>query len=705
MNTLSSAARPRSAFTAKVFAMFAVAALFLAQAGSAQAIRGGSSVSGSAAPWLVGLATKDSNGDTYGCSGSVIAPTWILTAAHCVTEETGEGIVTFDASEVRVMRPGQNPRGAGAWESAYRAVSVIPNNNYLFNDEWQPWADLALIELDSPIPGTKVIALDAASTSHKSGANVRAYGWGSTSNSGTTATSGRSTPLKVLSGIGDASCRKWTVRGYIHGASLICAGATTNTNAICAGDSGGPLVRFSPTGKPVQIGVTSFAGQAECASYQRPGQFVRIATVRWWIDYHIGKSTELNWLYFLSETENAMAVSETAGGSAIVALGRNDLDEADEWAAERMYADLGRQDLSFAPTSEGVDFGGTPAQLSDTEAADLLSDGRALWIGTDYRDDYSLPLAWVTSATGQTNDNPALWTSGADVAMAALGSDYMNDWTWGAADVVPTSTGAYAIYYATKGSDTEIIVVAYMNNGTLDTSFGGDGVVRIGRAAVGDFANGGATLNNGDLLLTGSVEGTCSTWRITAAGNLSTTWGSGGRATLPLAACQVTAAVSDGADGAYITGVDRWSRDTSNTRGFIARLNSAGALVSTFGTDGYVRIDTTGSDALWDICRTPGGAVAAVGTSAASTLSAADVRTTGAGSLALLAMVNSSGKATTHLGGKVSRQYALGGQRDEFNAVTCTTDGNVVAAGWSAIPWDDIDYSFQWGLVMSFAAE
>ena len=101
----------------------------------------------------------------------------------------------------------------------------------------------------------------------------------------------------------------------------------------------------------------------------------------------------------------------------------------------------------------------------------------------------------------------------------------------------------------------------------------------------------------------------------------------------------------------------------------------------------------------------PGGAIAAVGTGAASTLSDADLKTTGAGSLALLAMVTPTGKATSFLGGKISRQYALGGQRDEFNAVTCMSDGNVVAAGWSAIPWSDIEYADQWGLVMSFAAQ
>lgn len=695
----------RWALVARLTAVLAAAVLFFGQAGSVQAIRGGSNVSGAAAPWLVGIKTKDSNGDSYVCSGSVIAPTWILTAAHCVTEETDEGIFTFDASEVRVMRPGQNPWAAGAWESAYRAVSVIPNENYLFNDEWQPWADLALIELDAPIPGTKAVSLDAAGTSHNSGANVRAYGWGSTSNSGSTPASGKSTPLKVLAGIGDSSCRKWTVGGFAHGASLICAGATTNTNAICAGDSGGPLVRFTRTGKPVQIGVTSFAGQAECASYSRPGQFVRVATVRWWIDFHIGKSTELNWLYFLNSAENAMTVAEVQGGAGVLALGRTDYDSADDWAAERLYADLGRQDTSFAPSTSGVDVGTAPAEVSDVEAADVLSDGRGVWIGTDYRDEYSLPIAWATSATGQTNDNPALWASGATVAMAALGGDYMNDWTWGGVDIVTTTTGARAIYYATKGADTDIVVVSYSNDGTLDTSFGGDGVVRLGRAGIGEWANGAVILSDGKLLLAGSVEGSCSTWKLSPAGELDTSWGTGGRAALPLAACELTAAVSDGFGGVYVSGADRWVRSTSNTRSFMARLNSSGALVPTFGNAGYVRVDTTGADALWDICRTPGGTVAAVGTSAASTLSMEDLKTKGAGSLALLVMVTPSGKATSFLGGKISRQYALGGQRDEFNAVTCTSDGSVVAAGWSAIPWSDVEYAYQWGLVMSFAAQ
>jgi len=702
MNTLSSAVQPRSAFTTKVFAVFAVAVLFLAQAGSAQAIRGGSSVSASSTPWLVGILT---DGDSTICTGTVIAPTWILTAAHCVTEETDDGIITYSASEVRVLRPGVNPWAAGTWETATRAVNVIPNAAYTFNPEFEPWADVALIELDAPIPGTKVIALDSTSATHNSGENVRAYGWGAISNSGAAPNAAKSTSLKVLSGIGDTSCRKWTANGFTHAASLICAGSTVTTNAICGGDSGGPLVKFNKAGKPVQIGITSFSGQSTCASYARPGQFVRVSAVRWWIDNYIGKTTEWEWLYFLSGAENAMTVAESDDGASILALGRNDYDSSDDWSSERIYSDLGRQDTSFAAASDGVDLGESPSSLSDVEAVDVLSDGRVIWLGTDYQEDFSLPSAWVTSASGETNGSPTLWTSGADVALAALGSDYVNGWEWGATDVVPTSDGVKAIYYANKGSDTQIIVVAYSNDGSLDTSFGGDGVVVLGRAGIAEWANGGALLSDGDLLLAGTVENTCSAWRLSSNGNLDSTWGTAGRAALPLAACELTAAVSDGSGGAYVVGADRWVRNTSNTRGFITHLNSSGSIDTGFGSSGYVRVDTTGSDALWDVCRTPSGIVAAVGTSAASTLGAEDIKTAGVGSLAVIVMVNSSGKASTHLGGKISRQYALGGQRDEFNAVTCTSYGSVVAAGWSVIPWDDIDYAAQWGLVMSFSAE
>lgn len=234
----------------------------------ASAVIGGSPSTIAEHPWEVMLIIDGGNL----CSGSLVSPSIVVTAAHCFS-------ATRDVSRVEGYA-GITGMGERSADTRLRLASIT------VHPEFNPSTfanDLAVVTLATPITpsattGTIALpyGLDAASWP-AAGTPARIAGWGVTSpTAGKAADVLNAATVQVLTNPG-APCGQY---GSSQPANIICAGVPSGGIDTCQGDSGSGLV-VDVNGRPVLAGVTSTG--AECAQIEYPGVYTSVAAQRAWL--------------------------------------------------------------------------------------------------------------------------------------------------------------------------------------------------------------------------------------------------------------------------------------------------------------------------------------------------------------------------------------------------------------------------------------
>jgi secreted trypsin-like serine protease len=200
------------------------------------------------------MASMQSAAGNHRCGSSLITPTWVVTARHCVAGTSPSSLQ---------FRIGSNDRTQGGTVVAARRIVTAPNG------------DVAVVQLAAAVRSAPIVIADSAPV----GSPTRLLGWGQTCP--VRGCGGLPVRLKQLDTtvLPDSRCR-----GITRSLEL-CISNVSGWQGACYGDSGGPAI-ISVAGRWQLVGATSRGTAGSCGV--SPAIYSDVTAQRAWISSIVG---------------------------------------------------------------------------------------------------------------------------------------------------------------------------------------------------------------------------------------------------------------------------------------------------------------------------------------------------------------------------------------------------------------------------------
>lgn len=198
------------------------------------------------------------------CGASLVAPTLLITAAHCVPVLARGSAVVGRTDMTDVARG-----------TVHRFASIFVHPGYEGSRN-----DLAFIELSEPVLGVEPIGI--VPTQHVdalAGFPATVAGWGALREGGRGPNRMQEVEVDIDSSARCAQAYPASSGDPFDQASMFCASRPDKDS--CQGDSGGPIF-LKPVGgaAPIQVGVVSWG--IGCARPESPGVYTRLDSQELW---------------------------------------------------------------------------------------------------------------------------------------------------------------------------------------------------------------------------------------------------------------------------------------------------------------------------------------------------------------------------------------------------------------------------------------
>lgn len=227
-------------------------------------------------PHMAALGVEDDVGKIkWACGASLIAPRFLLTAAHCIICSGCGPIVKVRLGVVDHNHP-NSAQDVDVKQVIQQAeYNIISKHN-----------DIALVELVQDVKMSKNVYPACLYTRSDNPIGLLVSGWGETKPYGTKSSKlqfARLEPVEVQS-CNTTMLKKngfTSVKVILN--TQICAKSTQND--ACQGDSGGPLQIERKTGGYDIVGIVSYG--TECSVGEAPGIYTRVSAYLDWIEDNV----------------------------------------------------------------------------------------------------------------------------------------------------------------------------------------------------------------------------------------------------------------------------------------------------------------------------------------------------------------------------------------------------------------------------------